>query len=354
MSTILIVDDTKSAREVLIAALDGQGYQLITANNGRDALDKALKFKPDLVLLDVMMPEMDGYEVCKHIRSMPEIAEVPVVILTSLDDRTSLLRGIEAGADDFLNKPVDRRELMARVRTITRLNRYRTLAEQRAKLEELASRVISAQEQERLRISHELHDDLGQTLTILMLDVRNLQADLTLPPEELFARFESHHHHLYEASVKTRNLAHDLRPVMVDTFGLEKSMEIYCDKFLARSQLPVFLHIEEGIPELPDFYNVILYRILQEGLNNILKHAQASQVWVDLSSEDSFISLIIQDDGKGFDPAETAEGVGIIGMRERVELVGGTLKYHSPENGGCILIASLPVKESSSIKKEAL
>ena len=124
-TTILIVDDEPSGREILAALLHTQGYQLAFAAGGADALAQAAKLQPDLILLDVMMPEIDGFEVCRRVRADPAVAEVPIVLVTALDDRGSRLEGIEAGADDFVTKPFDRTELRARIRAITRLNRYR-------------------------------------------------------------------------------------------------------------------------------------------------------------------------------------------------------------------------------------
>jgi DNA-binding response OmpR family regulator len=124
-STILIVDDEPAGRDTLEALLMAQGYNLAFASNGPEALAKAAELTPDLILLDVMMPGMDGFEVCRRLRTDPLLTEVPVIMVTALDDRDSRLRGIEAGADDFVTKPFDRAELRARVRTITRLNRYR-------------------------------------------------------------------------------------------------------------------------------------------------------------------------------------------------------------------------------------
>lgn len=134
-NTILIVDDQLSAREILEALLTGQGYHLVFASDGIEALAKATELTPDLILLDVMMPDMDGFEVCRRLRSDPHLAEVPIILLTALEDRDSRLQGIEAGADDFISKPFDRAELRARIRTITRLNRYRRLLAERARLE---------------------------------------------------------------------------------------------------------------------------------------------------------------------------------------------------------------------------
>ncbi len=134
-STILIVDDQLSAREVLRGLLTGQDYYLAFASNGREALAKAAELRPDLILLDVMMPDMDGFEVCRRLRAHRPLAEVPVIMVTALDDHDSLVQGIEAGADDFISKPFDQVELQARVRTITQLNRYRQLHAERTKFE---------------------------------------------------------------------------------------------------------------------------------------------------------------------------------------------------------------------------
>ena len=133
--SILIVDDEPGARDILKALLSREGYALDTACCGAEALEKAREMTPSLVLLDVMMPEMDGFEVCRRLREMPLLAEVPVIMITALDDRESRLEGIRAGADDFLSKPFDREELRARVKTIMRLNRYRRLHTERAKFE---------------------------------------------------------------------------------------------------------------------------------------------------------------------------------------------------------------------------
>jgi signal transduction histidine kinase/DNA-binding response OmpR family regulator len=129
-STILIVDDEPVGREILGRLLGGTSdgeYDLAFASNGMEALERAAELTPDLILLDVMMPGMNGFEVCQRLRADSVLGEVPVIMLTALDDRDSRLQGIEAGADDFVSKPYDHDELRARVKTITRLNRYRQL-----------------------------------------------------------------------------------------------------------------------------------------------------------------------------------------------------------------------------------
>jgi len=134
-STILIVDDDDLSRDTLEALLSNQGYNLALADNGQEALEKAATLVPDLILLDVMMPDMDGFEVCRRLRADSVLGEIPIILVTALDDRESRLEGIEAGADDFITKPYDRVELRTRVKTITRLNRFRRLMAERTKFE---------------------------------------------------------------------------------------------------------------------------------------------------------------------------------------------------------------------------
>lgn len=137
-STILIVDDEPRGRETLEALLIPLGHRLEFAGSGAQTLAQAAVCQPDLVLLDVMMPDMDGYEVCRQIRADANLAEVPVILVTALDDRDSRIKGIEAGADDFVTKPFDRMELRSRVKTVLRLNRYRRITNERRRAAQIA------------------------------------------------------------------------------------------------------------------------------------------------------------------------------------------------------------------------
>ncbi|HND54183.1 MAG TPA: fused response regulator/phosphatase, partial [Pirellulaceae bacterium] len=128
-STILIVDDERIGRKSLESVLLNQGFRLEFASSGEEALRRAKELTPDLILLDVMMPDMDGIEVTKRLRADVELADIPVVLVTAFDELETKLAGIEAGADDFIAKPFDRAEVRARVRGFARLNRYRRLHE---------------------------------------------------------------------------------------------------------------------------------------------------------------------------------------------------------------------------------
>ena len=344
---ILIVDDEPLGLATFESHLDGEGYRIETAQNGKEALTKADALTPDLILLDVMMPGMDGFEVCRRLRSDPRLAEVPIIILTALDDRASLLRGLESGADDFLTKPVDGQELRTRVRTIVRLNRYRTLLQQRESLREMAEHVVTAQEQERQRISRELHDDLGQTLTAHILNLRKTQKSIDPANQVLHDQLGGLIADTNEAVGKVRSLAQDLRPPMLDALGINQAITNYCDEFSQRMNIPVNVQIEETLNSVSDLHSIVLYRVLQEALTNITKHAQATEVWVELASEEGTLNLTVQDNGQGMRRDESSDGIGILGMKERLALIGGELILQSTPGNGTILTARLPIKERS-------
>lgn len=129
MSTILVVDDNPTTQMTLKGMLHNDDCTLAFADNGLKALEQAKAVRPDLILLDIMMPGIDGFEVCQQIRATPVLAEVPIIFITSLDDCDTRRRGLAVGGDDFIPKPFNRIELQARVRLVLRLNRYRRLLE---------------------------------------------------------------------------------------------------------------------------------------------------------------------------------------------------------------------------------
>lgn len=133
--TILIVDDNPAGLDVIESFLAKSNYSLEFASNGSEAINKAKELVPDLILLDVMMPDIDGFAVCSNLRSHSVLAEVPIIMITAFEERSLQLKGLEAGADDFLYRPVNKEELRAKVKTITRLNRYRHLLTERERFQ---------------------------------------------------------------------------------------------------------------------------------------------------------------------------------------------------------------------------
>jgi putative two-component system response regulator len=141
---ILVIDDEPIVRMTIEGLLFQENLQLIFAENGEEGLQKASQTLPDAILLDLMMPEMDGYEVCRRIRANPDLAEVPIIMITAVDNREAKLTGLAAGADDFLTKPFDSLEMKIRIQNILRLNRFRTMIEQRDQLSQKNAELITA------------------------------------------------------------------------------------------------------------------------------------------------------------------------------------------------------------------
>jgi len=217
----------------------------------------------------------------------------------------------------------------------------------RGQLQVLSQRLIEAQETERRRVSRDLHEQAGQSLTALKIGLELMQADLR-------ADSEKSHQSLQEAVTLTnqtleqiRLLAQDLRPPELDVVGLDPTLEDYCHDFAEHARLSIDYAGTE-LPELPDAVTICFYRVLQEALTNVAKHAHASHVWVALRCDADTLSLSVEDDGQGFDaPTEVSvsrqsRGIGLVGMRERLELLRGRLEIKSRPGQGTRLVAYAP------------
>jgi len=215
----------------------------------------------------------------------------------------------------------------------------------------LTQQVVSAQEDERRRVSRELHDEAGQALTALAISLDLIRSDLP-------AESGSLHQRLGEAVALTdttmehiRLLAQDLRPPALDTIGLDCTLEGLCQDFARRTRLSVEYAGTE-IPALTEAAAISLYRFLQEALTNVARHANANWISVVLRRDAETISLTVEDDGEGFQQgAAEAMGIGLLGMQERLELLGGRLQTQSWPGQGTRLTAHIPV-HAAHMEKE--
>lgn len=217
---------------------------------------------------------------------------------------------------------------------------YESLQAQR-ELKELSKRLVDTEERERRAISRELHDEVGQSLSALLMDVENLTE--MSPHESVFRQGLQNIKTLAENCVnEVRNMALLLRPSMLDDLGLVAALEWQAREVSKRTGMLVDTVDENVSDDLPEDHKTCVYRIVQEALNNCSKHSYARNVKVVLSQESNHLRVSIEDDGKGFDPSR-ARGLGLIGMTERVSQLGGVLKVDSNSAGGTRLRIDLPL-----------
>jgi two-component system sensor histidine kinase UhpB len=201
--------------------------------------------------------------------------------------------------------------------------------------------ILRAQEKERARVARELHDETGQALTSVLLGLKPLEQTATTDEER--ATIASVRELVVSTLQNVRRLAVELRPSALDDFGLVPALERLAETFREQTGLHVDLEAQLGVERLPAEVETALYRIVQEGLTNVFKHAGATRVSILLTRRDGTVAAVVEDDGSGFDPSvPPEEGLGLVGMRERVGLVGGRLSVESSEDGGTTLLAEVP------------
>ncbi|HEX4945332.1 MAG TPA: PAS domain S-box protein, partial [Blastocatellia bacterium] len=217
----------------------------------------------------------------------------------------------------------------------------------------LLQRIVRTQEEERHRISREIHDSLGQQLTVLRLGLENLQL---LSEKDASARLTELQEMLRRLDEEIDFLAWELRPASLDELGLIPALARYIEEWGKQFNLAVDFHTGETNHSLRFLYEIEsnLYRIAQEALNNVAKHAQARHVSVLLEGRNGHIFLIVEDDGVGFDPKQhltpgtTEQGLGIVGMRERASLIGGVVEVESSPGNGTTIFVRVPIKPEVS------
>jgi two-component system sensor histidine kinase UhpB len=204
---------------------------------------------------------------------------------------------------------------------------------------ELLRHIVQAQEEERARIARELHDETAQTLAAFSIDVATLQMVVPDEPEvrKITSRLQSLGKRMSQGLYR---LVHDLRPAQLDDLGLVPALQYLVDQDAKSKELDVNLDIQGPVRRLDTVVETVLFRVTQEALSNVIRHAQIKRACVCLTYENQQVTLTVADSGAGFDPAQTfspPRGWGLTGMRERVEAVGGQLNILSAPGNGTIV-----------------
>jgi signal transduction histidine kinase len=354
---IMIVEDEAIVGEELKISLEDMGYTVTSiVKSGEQAIEKAEQDCPDLILMDIRLKgQMDGIEAGELIRSR---LGIPVVFLTAYADDDKLERAKLTMPFGYILKPFQDRDLEVTIEIALytakidakRKRAEEKLKESRQQLQNLSSQLIEIQEKERKRISLELHDGLGQTLIAIQLNLKEIE-------EELFPELDSTigerladiYSVIEEASEQVSELSLDLRPSLLDDLGLVSTLRWFINRISKRANMEVKFVTMEMDERLDPNIETVLYRISQEALNNIIKHADATNVMVRLERKQESIALYIKDDGKGFDVEETLADqlkgrIGLIGMQERASIMRGSLSIQSSKGHGTVILAEMPVR----------
>ena len=342
---VLVVEDELTMVRDMAQQLLDLGYTPVgTANSGEQAIAMAAELHPDLVLMALQLAgPMDGIDAAKAIRVQ---LALPVVFLTAFSADDALARAKLTEPFGYILKPFSARELGA----VLAMALYKHQAEARLRtstrqLKALSQRVLEAQEQERRRVAIELHDELGQSLTAIKINLQLSERFKDNAPPDLYAE---NIRIVEDALQQVRRLATGLRPSMLDDLGLAPALRWMSEQSASRSGFDVIFHHERTNVRLAPEIETACFRIVQEALTNITRHALAKRVEISLRREGDDLLLSVRDDGRGFDlntlheHAVAGGSLGVLGMQERATLLGGQLEIASVVGAGCTVQLRCP------------
>lgn len=313
---ILLIDDEVNIVESLADLLELEGYETCTASDGAKGYKMALEAKPDLILCDVMMPGMDGFAVLDAVRKNEKTVQTPFVFLTAKGHANDFRQGMDLGADDYLLKPIEAETLFEVVKK--RLAKHHQLRE-------------TGQLEENHRINQELHDTLQQTLLGLKMRLTRFREKLVKPENQRDV----------EESLEFVNLAFTQLRMILEygnthiqpDAGFVASLEKMIERVSRYVDFEISLHNDLEV-EIPRKKATVLFKVLLEVLNNAIKHSRANKLFIHLTGEGSLVSLVILDDGCGFDPDSLDSGNGLKNICERIKEIGGQVHISSEVGDG--------------------
>jgi len=389
MKRVLIVDDYEVNLYLLRTVLQGHDFVVDEAHDGEEALARARQSIPDLVISDLLMPAMDGYSLLREWRADARLRDVPFIVYTATySEPQDRKLALTLGADAYLLKSTEPAELIARIREVlasatraaepageqgaesdSQMKQYsevlirklehKMLQVQGAncelqtanlRLQQLSQRLLEVQEAERAEIARELHDEIGQALTAIKLNAQWLSRRVTGPESVKLADCIK----LADGALtQVRSRTLELRPPQLDQLGLTAALRDLTERMAGSAGLESQF-IAESEDVAPGYAQATAaFRVAQEALTNVVRHAGATQVVVEVSRHDRELVVVVRDDGRAFDfdaaRARAIKGgsMGLLGMQERVNLAGGRLLVDSQPGKGTRVEAGFPIDPSS-------
>src|SRR5438128_10910710 len=343
---ILLVDDEPKSLFALQELLSTLGQNLMIAQSGEVAWRLTLNNDFAVILLDGRMPGIDGFETARLILSRERSRLTPLIFLSAAaDEMSSMFRGYQVGAVDYLQKPVVPEILKSKVAVFVELHRKtERLRESEDKLRRLAAHLISVREEERAHIAREIHDELGQVLTGLKMEVGWLAK--RLKERALIEKTDSMGK-LIDSTVQTvRKIAAGLRPEMLDDMGLIAAVGWQAKEFQKRTGIRCRAKLPPEV-KLDIDVSTTMFRIFQEILTNVARHSRATRVDMQPTVHDERVGLEVTDNGVGIADSDLngKKSLGLLGMHERALLFGGEVKITGTAGHGTRVSVSIPVRQ---------
>lgn len=350
---ILLIEDNKDDADLVRKTLAEQAAAAIDlewVDQLGSGLARLVHDSIDAVLLDLSLPDSQGLDTFDKVHA--QSPEVPIVVMTGFDDEGTAVQAMQRGAQDCLaKKQLDGDRLVRALRyAIERHRAERQLRQSTTQLRALTGHLETVREEERTRIARELHDQLGQMLTGLTMDVSWLNKRLKdekqandLSP--LLTKTQSMTALIDEIFDALRRLITELRPAVLDHLGLVAALQWQAEEFQRRTGLVCNFVGSVKQMTLDSAGTTALFRMVQEALANVIRHAKATRVTIRLEEEREGLRLAVEDDGRGITDTEAAgrSSFGILGLRERVALLGGSMTLHGQPGQGTTFTVYIPL-----------
>jgi signal transduction histidine kinase len=345
---VLIVEDSERDAALLLRELQKAGYSLVnrrveTAGEMKDALDS---LEWDIILSDYVLPGFSGLAALDVLHGKK--VDIPFIVVSGQIGEDVAVEAMKAGANDYIMKgnlkrlgPAIERELSEAENRKKRWQAEEDLARSAVELRSLAQRLLQVQEEERWNIARELHDEIGQQMTVLKLLQERTRRSLGehVPPELITAQ-----EMVTQLTNQVRSLSLRLRPGTLDEVGLLPTLDAHLKDFSTNTGIRVDFKQSGLQMELGRDLMISAYRIIQESLTNVARHAKASAVTVEVYADNQILEIIVQDNGPGFNPsAVSTNSSGLRGMRERARYLGGSFDLNSTPGKGTRIHVQLPL-----------
>lgn len=354
---ILLLEDNAPHAELVEHFLRASGlhFTLTRVETREDFIEQIERHPPDMILSDYALPAFDGYAALSLAKE--KVPNIPFIFVTGTMGEEVAIETLKNGATDYVLKtrlarlgPAVQRALRE---TAERRERQRAEDKLRKSLDQLralSSYLQYVREEERTRIAREVHDELGQALTGLKLDLSWLASRLARNRPPVRDKVRTMTEHIDETIQTVRRIATELRPGILDSLGLVAALEWQANEFQSRTGIPCVVITTVADNLWDQQFSTVVFRIFQETLTNVIRHAKATRVEVRFTEEGEYLTLVVKDNGRGISEDEIANtrSIGLVGMRERAMLIGGELSLQGTPGQGTVVTLRAPLSRAAS------